>query len=391
MLLQKILALFSTSVLLSAATVYAGAGASTTVTPPTPAPQPPPNHAGQQQVLLVGNNWEGTASVIQANYPFSHVGSINIVPDKDARMTEIYTNPININLTTGAVNWRFPVAGYRSDHMALSPDGTRVAVSASIANVVHVLDVYTGAEIGRFKAGTNPHENFWTDGGDVVWNSSIGNVESNLDAPWEDFTKGDRHITVVNITQPGNFQIIRTINMRPLLDAVNRSDLSNAVRPAVFTADHQTVYFQVSFFNGFIQYSVPSNSITNVVTLPGNATLTSDRTKWVLDSRHHGISMQPGGKKLCVAGTMDSYATVVEVGSWATGPLVYVARPYWATVSGDGRHCIVSDAGSNQTLALDFETGNLVATIPVGYHPQRVRAAWIPDNWKSIAKYVNLL
>ncbi len=139
---------------------------------------------------------------------------------------------MSINLTTGKVNWRFAVSGYRSDHMAVSPDGTKVAVSASLSKTVHVLDINTGEQLGKFSTGDKPHENIWTDGGKYIWNMSIGNVETDLDDPALDWTKGDRHITVVDA---GTYKVVKTIDMRARLDAFGRKDLSNAVRPAVFS------------------------------------------------------------------------------------------------------------------------------------------------------------
>lgn len=117
-----------------------------------------------REVLFVGNNWDGTADVIESGGDFGRVGRINVIPDKDRRMAEINANPIrwiyfmgirntvgeghdqfvddmystpdgtavvvsrpsfadvvSLDLATGRVNWRFPVSGYRSDHMAVSP------------------------------------------------------------------------------------------------------------------------------------------------------------------------------------------------------------------------------------------------------------------------------
>ncbi len=129
-----------------------------------------------REVLFVGNNWDGTADVIESGGDFGRVGRINVIPDKDRRMAEINANPIrwiyfmgirntvgeghdqfvddmystpdgtavvvsrpsfadvvSLDLATGRVNWRFPVSGYRSDHMAVSPTAG-VAVSASTSN-----------------------------------------------------------------------------------------------------------------------------------------------------------------------------------------------------------------------------------------------------------------
>ncbi|MGW5403255.1 YncE family protein [Streptomyces spiralis] len=376
---------------------------------------------GLREVLFVGNNWDGTADVIRSTGDFARIGRVNVIPDKQQRIAEINADPIkwiyytsirdqvgeghdqyvddmystpdggsvvvsrpsfadvvSIDLATGRVNWRFPVAGYRADHMAVSPDGTRVAVSASTANKVQVLDIRTGEEVGEFATGDKPHENVFTDGGRYIWNMSIGEVTTSLDSPGWDWTKGDRHITVVDAS---TFKQVRTIDMRDRLNAIGLKDFSDAVRPAAFTPDWSKLYFQVSFFNGFLEYDVAADRITRVKTLPGNPGTDPDRTTWLLDSRHHGVAMNPEGTKLCVAGTMDDYATVVDRSSLQEGPLVPAVKPYWATVSGDGKDCIVSESGADQITAIDFATGRKVASVPVGDHPQRVRLGHVQADW----------
>lgn len=377
--------------------------------------------AGLREVLFVGNNWDGTADVIRSSGDFAKVGRINVIPDKDQRMAEINADPVkwiyfqairnsvgeghdqfaddmystpdgrsvvvsrpsfadvvSIDLATDKINWRFPVAGYRADHMALSPDGTRVAVSASTANTVHVLDIATGKQLGSFATGDKPHENIFTKDGKYIWNMSIGDVNTALDSPAWDWTKGDRHITVVDAT---TYKQVRVIDMRQRLDAIGLKDFSDAVRPAVFTPDESKLYFQVSFFNGFLEYDVATDRITRVKTLPKNPATSEDRTTWVNDSRHHGISMNPEGTKLCVAGTMDDYATVVDRATLQEGPLVPASKPYWATVSGDGKDCVISESGADQVTAVDFATGRKVVSVPVGDHPQRVRLGHVQADW----------
>ncbi|MFI9818650.1 YncE family protein [Saccharothrix variisporea] len=383
----------------------------------TPATAQPP----LRQVLFVGNNWDGTADVLAASGDFAKIARVNVVPDKDERLREIYLNPVklafflgirngpgeghdqfvddmyttpdgtavvasrpsfadvvSIDLATGRIRWRFPVSGFRSDHMTVSPDGTRVAVSASTSNTVHVLDITTGREVGKFSTGDKPHENVFTNGGTRLWNMSIGEVNTDLDAPWLDFTKGDRLITVVDAT---TFQQVKVIDMRQRLDAFGRSDLSDAVRPVAFTPDESTLYFQVSFFNGFLEYDVTTDRITRAKTLPKNPTTSEDRTTWVNDSRHHGMSMNPTGTKLCIAGTMDDYATVIDRTTLTEGPLITASKPYWATISGDGKSCVISESGADQVTAIDFATGQKLTSIPVGDHPQRVRLGHVPATW----------
>ena len=379
--------------------------------------------AALREVMFVGNNWDGTADVIKSTGDFAKIGRIDVVPDKEQRLAEINADPIkwiyfmairngvgeghdqfvddmystpdgksvvvsrpsfadvvSIDLATGGINWRFPVSGYRSDHMAVSPDGTRVAVSASTANTVHVLDIDTGKQLGSFATGDKPHENIFTKDGKYIWNMAIGDVNTSLDDPAWDWTKGDRHITVVDAT---TYKQVKVIDMRDRLDAIGLADYSDAVRPAVFSPDESKLYFQVSFFNGFFEYDVAADRITRVKTLPKNPATSEDRTTWVNDSRHHGISMNPDGTKMCVAGTMDDYATVVDRATLQEGALIPASKPYWATVSGDGKDCIVSESGADQVTAIDFATGQKIASVSVGDHPQRVRLGHVEANWTS--------
>ncbi|MFI6932110.1 YncE family protein [Streptomyces sp. NPDC050287] len=403
----------------------AAALALTLTVPATAATAVPDTSAALREVMFVGNNWDGTADVIKSSGDFAKIGRVNVIPDKAQRMAEINADPIrwiafmtvrntvgeghdqfaddmystpdgtsvvvsrpsfadvvSINLTTGAINWRFPVSGYRADHMAVSPDGKRVAVSASTGNTVHVLDISTGKQLGSFATGDKPHENIFTSDGKYIWNMAIGDVNTATDAPWLDWTKGDRHITVVDAT---TYKQVKVIDMRERLDAIGLTDYSDAVRPAVFSPDESKLYFQVSFFNGFFEYDIAADKITRTKTLPKNPATSDDRTTFVNDSRHHGISMKPDGSKLCVAGTMDDYATVVDRATLKEGPLVPASKPYWATVSGDGKSCVISESGADQVTAIDFATGQKTVSVPVGDHPQRVRLGHVAAGWTGPA------
>src|SRR6476469_4794835 len=43
-------------------------------------------------VMFVGNNWDGTADVVDAQ-TYKRLHRFNVIPDRDARMAEIITNP----------------------------------------------------------------------------------------------------------------------------------------------------------------------------------------------------------------------------------------------------------------------------------------------------------
>ena len=54
-----------------------------------------------------------------------------------------------------------------------------------------------------------------------------------------------------------------------------------------------------------------TGEILRVKRLP-NLIPDTPREQYLLDSAHHGIAMNPRGTKICVAGTMSDYATVVR-------------------------------------------------------------------------------
>ncbi|MDM1261827.1 YncE family protein [Acinetobacter indicus] len=382
-----------------------------------------PAPANSKQVFFVGNNWDGTVTVIRPSGDFGKIGVVNMIPDRKQRLLEIHLNPIkliaytyiqqtagegndqlvddmystpdgqsivasrpsfadvvSINIKTGKINWRTPVEGFRADHMAVSPDGQRVAVSASSGNVVHVLDIHTGKELGRFATGDKPHENIYFANGSKILNSAIGNVETSMDAQWQDFTKGKRYITIADAN---TYKVLKKIDFRPALDAFGRKDLSNSVRPMVFSKDESKLYAQVSFFNGLVEYDLNQDKITRIAQLPGSSTIPKDRTKWVNDSRHHGLSISADGEKLCVAGTMDDYATIVDRRTLQATKLIPAGKPYWATRSPDGKSCVISESETDVVTVIDFATGEKVRSVPVGNHPQRVRLGYAPSDWST--------
>lgn len=365
-----------------------------------------------RRVVFVGNNWSGTADLLDPT-TFKRLARINVIPDYDARMQEIATNPyrlayflaireligegndqfvddmyssndgrlvvisrpsfgdvVAISLRTKKIVWRFAVAGVRSDHMAVSPDGKRVVVSASTGNVVHVLRISDGKQVGKFASGGSPHESVFIDGGTKILHASIGMVYSPLDDPALDPTKQER---VLQIVDAKTFKILRRYNLRKALDERGLDDVSTAVRPLTLSPDEKKIYFQLSFFHGFVQMDRRTGRITHVRRLP-NLIKDTPREQYLLDSAHHGIAMNPAGTKICVAGTMSDYATVVDARSFRRSPLIKGGlKPYWVTPSWDGRYCYISWSGSDSVSRISYATAKIVSTTKVGDHPQRVR------------------
>src|SRR5215210_771397 len=370
-------------------------------------------HAAPRGVLYVGNNWDGTADVVDP-HSFQRLARINIVPDKEQRLAEIQSNPdrygyflairnqvgeghdqfvddmfsshdgrylyvsrpsladvVAFDLRSAKIVWRFPVEGYRADHMAISPDGRRLLVSASTAKKVHVIDTATGRSAGQFPSGDQPHENNYSRDGRLIYHASIGTVFTPLDEPALDATKGER---VFEIVEASTLRVLKRIDMGQKLEEAGYPDMSAAVRPMALSPDERRVYFQVSFFHGFVEYDLVQDKVLRLAHLPlSEEAAKKRREEYLLDSAHHGLAMNPEGTKLCAAGTMSDYAAIVRRDTFAYRLAASGEKPYWSTNSGDGRYCFISFSGDDRVSVVSYDSEREVASVPVGDHPQRMR------------------
>jgi DNA-binding beta-propeller fold protein YncE len=391
----------------------AGGGSSPTIAQPSPT----------RPVLVVSNNWGGTADFIDPK-TFKRLFRLNIVPDKQERLAEIalspdkqayflairqlvgeghdqyvddgFTSPdgrylyvsrpsfadvVAIDLKTRKIHWRVPVMGYRADHMAISRDGRRLLVSASTANVVHEIDTQKGKIVGTFASGDSPHENNFSRDESRIFHASIGRVYTPTDDPSMEASKGK---VVFEIVRSRDLKILRTIDMNKKLEEFGHPEMSGAVRPMALAPKEHFLYFQVSFFHGFVEYNLDKDRVTRLAYLPlSQAAADMSREDYLLDSAHHGLAMNHRGTKLCSAGTMDSYVAITSRRTFSAKIIPVGPVPYWATNNGDGTLCFVSVARANRVAVISYAKEEQVARIKVGYHPQRmrmgkVRRAFVP-------------
>lgn len=352
-----------------------------------------------RDVMAVGNGQGGTVSFIDAA-TYENLGSMNLVPDLQERLDAM--NPVErigyetvnrvqgyrklvddlavspdgrtIYVSRGALSdavafdiaskrmlWRRKTEGFKADHAALSPDGTKFVVSATTASKSEVIDTRTGQLAATFATGTYPHANDYSPDGSVLYNSSIGvtSLPKALNA-----LKGAKTVTAVD---PNTFRRLRTYTFQ------------YGVRPAVFTRDNRTMYAQLSYLNGFVEYDLAAGRITRTVEMPFSergAALAPD--EYPQNSAHHGMAMNPDETKLCMAGTIDDYVSIVSRPGLTTDGTVHYepgALPYWTQTGPTGRDCYVSLSEKNQVSVIDYRTAREVARIDVGHYPQRERAA----------------
>ncbi|HEX3336749.1 MAG TPA: YncE family protein [Jatrophihabitans sp.] len=383
--------------------------------------------AGTRQVMYVGNNWAGTASVVDA-HSYQVLKILNVMPDKAQRLQEIYLNPVKLafylairaaigqghdqyvddmfsttdgrllavsrpsfadvvglDIATGRIVWRTPMDGYRADHMAVSPDGTRLLVSDSTTTVVHELDIATGQRLRDFSSGDTPHESNYSPDGSLIYHASIGRIytptDPSLFCPLTDPTKGTQIFEVVD---NATFAILHRWDLGQKLAEAGYPCMSSAVRPMAIAPDQRYAYLQISFLHGFVEFDMQQERVTRLASLP-NLVPTMPKAQYVLNSAHHGLAMNAAGTTLCAAGTMDGYAAIVDRASFNYTTIPVGDTPYWATNGPGGTQCWMSIAGDDKVDVIDYATSTKVAEIAVGDHPQRIRlgtvAADIAAHW----------
>jgi DNA-binding beta-propeller fold protein YncE len=373
-----------------------------------------------RDVVLVGNSVAGTVSFLDGR-GYQNLGSIDVVPDLSERLaaiqvdllhsvayaiieqkesikhfepskgqrfvddmflspdgTRLYVSRANLgdvaafDLTIAAhpMLWRHDVAGYKSDHATISPDGTRIVVSATAADKAEVLDASTGNLVGTFATGHYPHQNDYSADGRRIFNSSIGDVglPSSLD-----LLKGLRLLKVIDATS------LATVRTYVFLEGI---------RPNVITPDEQTMYAQLSYLNGVVRYDLATGITTATLNEPlsdfAKATYPT-RDDYPHDSAHHGLALSSDGTRLCDSGTIDNTVSIVSTAEMRVETSIDIGlMPYWTTTSVGGDVCFVTVSGDDVVAVVDYATGQKIATTPVGKFPQRNRLGKVLESVVSL-------
>src|SRR4051794_8246529 len=199
------------------------------------------SNAAVRDVMLVGNNWAGTATIVDAKTRKLLRTGVNFIPDKAQEIADIKKNPgqlafylliqqgpgeghdqyvddmfttkdgkyvavsrpsfadvVWIDLEKAAAGAADSIVreqqmdGYRTDHMGLSPDGRRLLVSDStqrqviefsmVDEVVGGKQVKMGDRMRTFVSGETPHESNYSPDGSRIYHASIGKVYTPGDA-----------------------------------------------------------------------------------------------------------------------------------------------------------------------------------------------------------------
>ena len=159
------------------------------------------------------------------------------------------------------------------------------------------------------------------------------------------------------------------------------------VRPFAATTDGQTLYAQVSNFEGYIVYDRKLGTVTRRVELPKTAKSRAYHGTFPKDAAHHGISLFPGDKELCIAATASDYAALVASDGDRTEAIIPVgAGPSWTVTSPDGTVCFVSSREANTVSVLSRAEKKEIKRIAVGNYPQRMILARLAGTCHAVSR-----
>ena len=380
---------------------------------------PPMSGDGMREVLLVGNGVEGSVSFVDAR-SFENLGTVNVIPDRDEVMglissdlvrsvaygavknaqllhhfepsngdrfvDDVFVSPDGTRLYVSRSNlgdvaafdltkpghprlWRTFVDGLKADHATISPDGSKLIVSATTATVANVIDAARGTVIGSFPTGDFPHQNDYSADGKHIYNSSIGNVGFQAVSYANNARKGNRWLVQVDAT---SLKVLKTWKF------------DWGIRPSVVTADETLLYAQLSYLNGAIKYDLTNSKELARSDQPlSEFAMSTYRTydEYPHDSAHHGLALSGDGRKLCDCGTIDNTVSIVTTADMKVTSTIDVGMvPYWATNSPDGKLCFVSLSGSDAVSVIDYESEKELTTVKVGKFPQRSRLGRVPQS-----------
>lgn len=255
-----------------------------------------------------------------------------------------------VDSRTLKVKRRISLSG-RPNNVAVTNDGKRVYVAImEMPGTVDVIDIPSMENIKS-----------------IPVDGAIHNVYVTPDSRFA--VAGSIHTSTINVIDIATNELAWTLKM------------SSGIRPMIFNSNPdgstKNIFVQLSGFHGFAVVDFVARKEVARIEHPAvqNQQAHFDGLQ---GAPAHGLGVSPDGKTLW--STSKVYSTVyihslpdlTEIGQVFVGQ-----HPEWVTFTPDGKTAYIGAAGDNVTYAIDVETMEAVAKIPVGQVPKRLASVYM--------------
>jgi YVTN family beta-propeller protein len=174
-----------------------------------------------------------------------------------------------------------------------------------------------------------------------------------------------KHMFLAPMGSPKKVIVVDVATQEP----VGEIHFSDVVRPIALSRDGNHLYAEVDNLVGIEVADVPLHKMIHRI--PAELT---DEQKKVL-SRSHGLGIRPDQKEVWEADVEHRVIHVYDAASEKprqTATVPVSGKPYWLTFGPDGKVGYVACQHPDEVDAIDTETKQVVARIPVGKEPKRL-------------------
>jgi YVTN family beta-propeller protein len=245
---------------------------------------------------------------------------------------------------TDTITKRMPI-GTEPNQLAVTPDGQFAYVPTNDA-CYEVIDLARAKIIDRIFTGGRPHNTLCSIDGKHMYLAPMGSPKK---------------VTIVDVATH---------------KAIGTIPFSNVVRPIALSQDEKRLYAEVDGLVGVEVADVASRRMIH--RLPAELTA-ENRT---VASRSHGLGIRPDQKELWECDVEHHEVHVYDLSSDRPRQIATIpigSQVYWLTFRPDGKICYVSARGRGEVAAIDTETKQIVARIPVGKEPKRLLVVTLPE------------
>lgn len=270
---------------------------------------------------------------------------------------------VALDIVTGKILWRTPLAGLFAGPMALSVDGQHLYIAAPLMgdNRVEVLDSSNGERAGAIRAGQWPFAIQVSVDDSKVFVASLGDMQKPAAERAE-----DRDAYQIAVVDSGS--------LKP--EMIYRFE--SGVRPFQVAPDGRMLYAQLSALHGLVAVDLVSHQRAGHIQLPVMPGVTE--ADWDFEAPHHGLALSGGGRLLCAAGRASDYAALVEVPALKVRETVSVGdAPGWAAFAAADSLCLLANSRSNDVSLVEVASQREIKRIPVGRSPNHITVGFVPE------------